>query len=311
MKNIQLKTFIFLLIFISILNSCKRGNVDIIEVTAVIENCSLPYIVNFEVDLTYVGKEIEYLWDFGDGTTSKDKNPVHIYTTPNAYVVTLKVDNYDDTKEETVQVNIQTESIPVISDFDYEIPYNYYAPAEIIFLNFAEHSADFFWNFGDGLGTDDFETSHIFEEPGTYNVSLRAVCDGDTVFHTEAINILTPPLDIVIKKVTVWLDNSHLNKDLELEINYSIFSETPTGLNNIYASSMPVSWNMYQELFFFDGIYDSELITFEIWDNNSTSYPLYSFATSTKNIAEKHYPDVIKWDDGGGYSAEVYFEYIN
>jgi PKD repeat protein len=311
MKKTFLKLILISVLIAFTLNSCKRGNVDIIEVTAEIENCSLPYIVNFEVDLTYQGNDIEYLWEFGDGTTSNDKNPVHIYTTVGAYVVTLKVNNYDATKEETITVDIHTESIPVISDYDYEVIYNTYAPAEIKFLNFSEHSDNFFWNFDDGLGTDDFETSHIFEEADTFNVSLRAVCNGDTAIHTETIKILPPPLNIYIKRVSVWLPTEHINKELELKIWYGIFDETPITLQNIVATSIPVSWNMYDELYFFDGIYDSELLKFEIRDDNNFSNVIYTFAITTYDISQTHYNTILTWDDGNGYSAEVVLEYID
>jgi Zn-dependent metalloprotease len=35
----------------------------------------------------------EFLWDFGDGTTSTDENPVHIYASPGTYTVSLSVTN--------------------------------------------------------------------------------------------------------------------------------------------------------------------------------------------------------------------------
>lgn len=36
-----------------------------------------------------VGMADSYLWDFGDGTTSTEKNPVHVYTKPGVYSVSL------------------------------------------------------------------------------------------------------------------------------------------------------------------------------------------------------------------------------
>ncbi len=37
------------------------------------------------------GGELAYLWDFGDGTTSSEPNPVHAYTTNGTFIVTLTV----------------------------------------------------------------------------------------------------------------------------------------------------------------------------------------------------------------------------
>ncbi|HOJ95484.1 MAG TPA: PKD domain-containing protein [Methanospirillum sp.] len=37
------------------------------------------------------GEPKTWVWDFGDGTTSNDKNPVHIYSSPGTYTVILKI----------------------------------------------------------------------------------------------------------------------------------------------------------------------------------------------------------------------------
>jgi len=42
-------------------------------------------------DKTY-GPVTSWKWDFGDGTTSTEQNPIHQYTKPGEYVVVLYVD---------------------------------------------------------------------------------------------------------------------------------------------------------------------------------------------------------------------------
>lgn len=48
-----------------------------------------PLAVSF-ADLSKGGPKT-WVWDFGDGTTSIDQNPVHIYSSPGTYTVTLKI----------------------------------------------------------------------------------------------------------------------------------------------------------------------------------------------------------------------------
>ncbi len=48
-------------------------------------------VVNFTAGATAAG--LTYTWNFGDGNTSTDQNPVHTYTTTGNYVVTLDVSN--------------------------------------------------------------------------------------------------------------------------------------------------------------------------------------------------------------------------
>jgi PKD repeat protein len=61
-----------------------------------------------------------YEWNFGDGQTSTDKEPNHIYTTAGKYTITLKAISKNGKKSNEV-----TEAITVIAkNFDYEsMPY--------------------------------------------------------------------------------------------------------------------------------------------------------------------------------------------
>jgi PKD repeat protein len=55
---------------------------------------------------TSTGDGLKYTWAFGDGGTSTQPNPTHIYEEPNNYEVTLFVenDNGDDKASHTVIV---------------------------------------------------------------------------------------------------------------------------------------------------------------------------------------------------------------
>lgn len=60
--------------------------------TADTSGCALPFTVNFSNEST---NAITYEWDFGDGETSTEENPVHIYTEAGVYTVTLFADGGD------------------------------------------------------------------------------------------------------------------------------------------------------------------------------------------------------------------------
>jgi PKD repeat protein len=58
-----------------------------------------PLTVKFN-DITPVQSNVTgWLWDFGDGSNSVEKNPTHIYTTPGQYTVILTVQNDMGTNE--------------------------------------------------------------------------------------------------------------------------------------------------------------------------------------------------------------------
>ncbi|MFM9950592.1 MAG: T9SS-dependent M36 family metallopeptidase [Saprospiraceae bacterium] len=56
-----------------------------------------------------------YLWDFGDGNTSEEENPVHIYAVPGTYTVTLTVTNNIGTDETSFEVAYATLPAPALS----------------------------------------------------------------------------------------------------------------------------------------------------------------------------------------------------
>lgn len=61
--------------------------------------CALPFTVNFSNESS---NAITYEWDFGDGETSTDENPTHVYTEPGVYTVTLFADGGDCGSDEAI-----------------------------------------------------------------------------------------------------------------------------------------------------------------------------------------------------------------
>ena len=60
---------------------------------------SAPLVVRFTD--TSTGEIANRAWDFGDGTTSTETNPLHTYTTPGEYTVTLRVATAGGSESET------------------------------------------------------------------------------------------------------------------------------------------------------------------------------------------------------------------
>ena len=83
---------------------------------------------DFEVkfyDISFGSNEVDYLWDFGDGNSSTEKEPTHKYAAGDVYNVCLKLSMGPDCEQELCeQVNASTsyESCAVLSDgtFDHE-----------------------------------------------------------------------------------------------------------------------------------------------------------------------------------------------
>jgi PKD repeat protein len=61
---------------------------------------------------TSTGSPATWQWSFGDGTTSSQQNPSHVYTTPGSYAVTLTVTNAISTATVTHALNVASAAVP-------------------------------------------------------------------------------------------------------------------------------------------------------------------------------------------------------
>jgi len=113
-----------------------------------------------------------YQWEFGDGNTSLDKNPIHQYTNTGSYTTKLIVTDQhgcQDSLEQTGFINI---TLPV-SNFGSYLPHRSCTPFT---LNLTDSSSSdviaWNWNFGDGNTATGPNPSHTYTQPGLYTVSL-------------------------------------------------------------------------------------------------------------------------------------------
>lgn len=115
-----------------------------------------------------------YLWDFGDGTTSTLVTPFHQYTSPGTYTVCLTVqDSALGFCDSTCRV-VQFSSGPCFANFQYLQTGN-----TVTFANASSGNINTFsWDFGDGGTANVANPSHIYSQPGTYQVCLTLQAPG-------------------------------------------------------------------------------------------------------------------------------------
>lgn len=130
-----------------------------------------------------------YVWNFGDGNTSTQFNPVHTYDEDGTYNVKLTTTSPCGSDMVTYVVTILT--LP-FADFDAE-DVEGCDPFEVQFINFSSDNAtSFLWSFPGGSPPTStaFEPTIVYETPGTYNVTLTAInAAGDDVY--TASNFIT------------------------------------------------------------------------------------------------------------------------
>ncbi len=130
-------------------------------------------------------------WDFGDGNTSTLNNPIHTYSTPGTYTVTLTGISATNQCEGIFTSIVNVLELPS-AVFEPSTTYGC-APLNVQFANYSTGALFYQWNFGDGNTSISENPNHVFEEPGNYEVTLL-VTDGNGCFEDFTIfNIIVTP----------------------------------------------------------------------------------------------------------------------
>ena len=125
-------------------------------------------------NLTSGGENLQYLWRFGDGTTSTDANPgLHSYESAGTYTISLEVLNgyCSESFERTITIEPSTPEIDFVPD-----RYSGCRPLTVQFENISQFAdtTTFLWDFGDGQGfSSQVNPRYTYSEPGIYSVSLK------------------------------------------------------------------------------------------------------------------------------------------
>ena len=140
---------------------------------------------------------LNFLWNFGDGSSSTLDNPTHLYPAVGNYTVTLYAfDSTSCNKLDSTSFTISVIDIPVAAfSFGPNPPQENTATQ---FTNQSIGAITYVWHFGDGDSSTEVSPKHLFIATGTYNVCLTATnaagCSDDTCMQVSAI--IKPLLDV-------------------------------------------------------------------------------------------------------------------
>jgi PKD repeat protein len=139
-----------------------------------------------------------YAWDFGDGASSIQQSPSHVYSSQGTYTATLTVtDNQGATGSKSIQITVLAPNQPPNVTAD-AAPTKGSPPLAVSFTGSATDSdgtiASYHWDFGDGTGADQPNTSHTYSAEGTYTATLTATDDdGATASKSFTIRVNAAP----------------------------------------------------------------------------------------------------------------------
>ena len=278
------------------------------------DNCKPPYGVNFYTRVSNISCDVKYVWNFGDGTASLERNPYHIYASSGNYTVSVRAIN--QTEETTFQINITLDTTKsVVSYFTYSAQNdNYRLPAKINFLNGSDFSGDFMWDFGDGATSSQKDPSHIYTASGNFTVTLRSNCGSKKAIYTKTIEILPKPTIISLIRYRIYAGEQALSseKGTPLYMQF-LYNNSSKMFSKLYLfKSYPVSWYFPDDID--NGVYkindpaflNADFLTFRIWldEIGPVDKQLNQVSVDYNYLKSNYFPATVYWDFGG-YRVEA------
>lgn len=139
-----------------------------------------------------------FLWDFGDGSTSTDVNPTHLYPVPGVYNVRLIATdpNTCNITDTSAYFTITVQAKPNAAFTWGPIPPVANTPVQ--FTNTSTGAVSYLWNFGDGESSTVTHPSHQYNATGTYTAQLVAytLAGCSDTFNLDVNVIIVPLLDV-------------------------------------------------------------------------------------------------------------------
>ncbi|MGQ9623526.1 MAG: PKD domain-containing protein, partial [Candidatus Caldatribacteriaceae bacterium] len=177
---------------------CEEGDAPKADFDYKIEWTKEGVLVTFNNKSTGSGNR--YIWNFGDGQTSKDKNPTHLYTGLGPYTVTLTATNRCGS--DTISASLNFAQVCPPEDI-YSITASISGPdsgetgATLTFSASStqspmEYPVTYSWDldndgqFDDGTGET---VSHSFTTPGTYTIKVKAETDCGSAVAEKSVEI--------------------------------------------------------------------------------------------------------------------------
>ncbi|MCK4661406.1 MAG: PKD domain-containing protein [Bacteroidales bacterium] len=277
-------------------------NINVVACEAV--NAAFTYSNDYD-EITFENQSVyatDYLWDFGDGQTSEDENPIHIYTENGMYSVLLVAYNICSTDSVTMNINVVT-CETVNASFTYSNN-----NGEVTFENLSVGATNYLWNFDDGQTSESENPIHIYSENGTYTVTL-------TVNNECNSNEMSIDIHVVVcEEVNAAFTYSNDNGEVTFE-NLSVGATNYLwNFGDGQTSEDENPTNIYSE----NGTYTVKLFALNSCESNSIEMDItvivcesvnaiYSFSISNKTVSFSNYSTGaidIKWDFGDGQTSE-------
>ncbi|MBZ0279589.1 MAG: PKD domain-containing protein [Anaerolineae bacterium] len=200
------------------------------------------------------GQITSYNWDFGDGQTSVDTSPSHIYTVAGTYRVLLTV--IGPGGQDIAEISIAANAPPNAPAAAFNAtPISGDAPLNVSFTNQSTGNiTGYSWDFGDGQTSTEQSPSHSYTTPGTYTVKLIVTGPGGsneaqtTITATQPIAAPVASFTVVPTSGTAPLNvqftNQSTGESLSYVWNFGDSTPNSTEINPLHSFVTPGSYTV-------------------------------------------------------------------
>ncbi|MBN1800015.1 MAG: right-handed parallel beta-helix repeat-containing protein [Candidatus Lokiarchaeota archaeon] len=156
--------------------------------------------IQFACNGTGGNEEITYYWDFGDGHSSTEQNPVHRYEAPGIYTVNVSVSDIDGDINSTALLNfieVLEDLIPIALFETNQTDIFEGRPIRFLFLGSEGNpNATFHWDFGDGTTSTERNPVHVYSSQGIYNITFMVTdWNGQSATQIKEITVNVQPVN--------------------------------------------------------------------------------------------------------------------
>ncbi len=203
---------------------------------------------NEEINFSFIHQQdtiITILWDFGDGTTSTEASPTHIYTDSGHYSVSLYLQDANGCDSiKTIENYIYVQNTP-IANFYADTTQSDCYPLVVHFYDNSQNSdnATYKWTLGTNVVSYQKNPAYSYTKPGKYSVSLQVTTSNGCstqITKPDFINVGGPYAEIVADDTICKFAPAQFSITNARNINYLQWF-----FDDGAASSDSISWHSY------------------------------------------------------------------
>jgi len=166
-------------------SDCRKEICKQVEIHCTTPPCNLFVDFNWRKDSIQLNKiyfnsivtastaNVQYYWKFGDGSFSSDKDPIHVYAHGGEFEVCLTVKSGENCSK-TVCHKLSIRECDVQARFESKRDASEWN--KVWFANLSQPVPNIWrtsWTYGDGTSSQDYNSVHVYQQPGKYLVCLK------------------------------------------------------------------------------------------------------------------------------------------